>query len=141
MNSVTCVDLDGLISALEGLMDMPDSVHRDMLNAEADIVVKAQKREIESLHFKNPTGRLRNSIARSAKIKTDGLSKYMDVYPQGTRENGVRNAEVGFIHEFGCRSKGIEASHWMKNANEKCADEAVNAAKEVYDRYLDSLNQ
>lgn len=127
--------LDELIGGLENIMDLPRTVQRDMLNAEADIVVRAQKEEIESLGLVD-SGQLKASIARERDIKTDRLGVCMDIYPQGTRADGIRNAEVGFIHEYGAPQKKIKASGWMKKANEKCADEAVEAAADVYEKFL-----
>lgn len=139
------VEMDGLselMESLENIMDLPDDVQLDMLNAEADVVVEAQKKEIENLGLED-TGQLKQSIARTAKLqtnKTDGMGRYLDIYPQGTREDGVRNAEVGFIHEFGAPHRNIRASGWMETANEKCATEAVEAAEEVYNKFLEKNN-
>lgn len=132
--------LDGLCADLEKVMELPERIQLDMLNAEADVIVEAQKAEIESLGLVD-TGQLKKSIARTDKVKADGgLGKCMDIYPQGTREDGVRNAEVGFIYEYGAKEKKIKAYHWMKTANEKSAGEAVEAAAGVYDDFLKKNN-
>lgn len=129
--------LEGLEDALGRITDIPEAVIMDMLHAEADVVVKAQKEQIDSLGLRD-TGQLRESIARSG--STGGGRPYLDIYPQGTREDGRRNAEVGFIHEFGAPGRHIRASGWMESANEKCAEEAVEAAAEVYNQLLDRNN-
>jgi len=139
------LDIDGLtelMGSFEHLMDLPEDVQLDMLNAEADIVIEAQKQEIENVGLED-TGQLKRSIARTGKLqsnKTDGMGRYIDIYPQGTREDGVRNAEVGFIHEFGAPNRHIPATGWMESANEKCATEAVAAAETVYNQYLEKIN-
>lgn len=139
------IEMDGLselMERLENIMDLPEDIQFDMLNAEADVVVEAQKQEIESMGLED-TGQLKRSIARTTKLQTnrsDGIGVYLEVYPQGTREDGVRNAEVGFIHEFGAPHRHIKASGWMDNANEKCATEAVEAAEEVYNKFLEDNN-
>lgn len=133
--------LDELIADLEKVMDLPEQVKDDMLNAEADVVVQAQKEEIESLGLVD-TGQLRDSITRNRKVSVskNGIGKYLDIYPQGTRENGVRNAEVGFILEYGAPKKEIKEYHWMRSANEKSTEAAVEAAAGVYDKFLKKNN-
>lgn len=134
MARINVEGLDSLIDDFRKIADLPEAVQLEMLHAEADIVVKAQKEQIDSLGLRD-TGQLRESIAREK--GSDRGKVYLDIYPQGTRENGVRNAEVGFIHEFGAKKKKIKASKWMESANEKCATEAVNAAEAVYHGFLD----
>lgn len=141
MSKVSFEGLAEFMDDLKNVMDLPEEVQLEMLNAEADVVVEAQKREIESLGLED-TGQMKKSIARTAKLQSSktGIGKYLDVYPQGTREDGVRNAEIGFIHEFGAPKRHIRASGWMEKANEKCATEAVGAAEEVYDNFLKKNN-
>ncbi|MCM1190743.1 MAG: hypothetical protein NC541_15820 [bacterium] len=130
--------LDDLIEGLDNIMDLPEDVQREMLDAEADVVVRAQKEEIESLKLVD-SGQLKASIAREHEVKllnSGGMGMHMDIYPQGTREDGTRNAEVGFIHEYGAPKRHIKASAWMRNANEKCAEKAVEAAVDVYEKFL-----
>lgn len=137
------IEFDGadLMDDLKNIMDLPDEVLQNMLDAEADVVVEAQKDEIEKLGLED-TGQLKESIARTQKMKVSntGYGKYIEIYPQGTRKDGVRNAEVGFIHEFGAPHKGIAAKNWMNNANDKSADEAIAAAESVYDNFLKKNN-
>ena len=137
MARVDVEGLNGLIDDFEKIIRLPEAVIMEMLHAEADVVVKAQKQEIEALGLKD-TGQMKDSIARNVKRRSDsGVGKYLDIYPQGTRDDGVRNADVGFIHEFGAPRKKIPASGWMESANEKCAEEAVSAAEAVYHDFLD----
>jgi hypothetical protein len=130
--------LDDLIGDLEKLADLPDEVMDGMVNAEADVVVKAHKKELEARGMRQ-TGQLINSVGKTG-VTTKGYSHAVDVYPQGTRDDGVRNAEVGFILEYGSPKKHIPASNWMAQANEGCADEAVKAAGAVYDEFLKKHN-
>ncbi|MCM1026523.1 MAG: hypothetical protein NC432_08790 [Roseburia sp.] len=127
--------LDELIGGLENIMDLPRTVQRDMLNAEADVVVRAQKKKIDELGLVD-SGQLKASIARERDIKTDRIGVCMDIRPQGYRADGISNAEVGFVHEYGAPKRHIKASSWMRKANEECADEAVKAAADVYEKFL-----
>lgn len=131
--------LDDLIRDLQAAAEIPDSVMSDMLKSEADIIVDAQKGKINSLGLVD-SGQLLESIRIDGSMKKDASGRYVDVYPQGTRKNGVRNAEVGFIHEYGAPGRHISAKNWMKQANEGAADEANDAAAEVYDNFLKSKN-
>lgn len=131
--------LEGLISDFSKITELPLHIQSDMLMAQADIVIAAQKKEIDILGLKK-TGQLKESITKTAKTKTDGLNHYVDVYPQGIRKNGMRNEEVGFILEFGAPSRNIKASKWMESANEKSADATAQAAENIYDNFLKENN-
>lgn len=136
--AIRTTGLDDLIGSFDKLMDIPDEVQEAMLNAEADVVAAAQKAKLEELGL-HKTGQLKKSISRKGKIEKKGMRRYLDVYPQGIREDGTRNAEVGFILEYGAPKRGIPASGWMKNANEECSEEAVEAAADVYNKFLEQL--
>lgn len=130
--------IDDLIADIEKVAELPDDVMDEMLDAEAEIVTKAHKKELESRGMRQ-SGQLIASVGAANK-KVSGFSHSIDIYPQGTRSNGVRNAEVGFILEYGAPKKHIPASNWMEHANETCTDEAVNAAAAVYDDFLRKNN-
>ena len=85
-------------------------------------------------------GQLRDSIKVSAKVRRTSSARSVEIYPQGKRTDGTRNAEVGFIHEYGAPGRGIPAKQWMRKANERAEDAACTAAEEVYDDYLRSKN-
>ena len=98
----------------------------EMLNAGAEILVKSQKGQAQSMKIRN-TGDFINSI-KAAKIKKDrDGNSYIEVSPQGKDHKGVRNAEKGFIAEYG--TSKIPARPWMRTANAKCSDEIT--AKEI----------
>jgi len=139
MAGVSVDGLEGLMESFDALADLPEDLMDDMLNAEADVVVRAQKDAVSALGMVD-TGQLKDSIRKNQKTGTGSMGKYLDIYPQGVRDDGVRNAEVGFIHEFGAPRKHIPASGWMKQANEQCTDEAVSAAEAVYQEYLNENN-
>ena len=135
--------LSDLILSLEEIAEMPDSVMEDMLMAGGEIIKQGQKESIQSLGLVD-SGRLRDSIQAVPKFQSR-KKRHVLVYPQGTHhvsKNGLetRNAEVGFIHEFGAQGAGIEASQWMRAANEKHIDRAVDAEADVYDKFLKSKN-
>lgn len=127
------MDLEELLGDFAKLSELPEDVKMQMLDAEADVVVEAHINKISELGLVS-SGQMLDSIARQRG------NANIDIYPQGTRANGVRNAEVGFIHEFGAPQRNIPAKGWMESANEECADDAVAAAAVVYNQYLEKLN-
>lgn len=138
-------DLSGLMTSLKKLSEIPDEVVEEMLMAEADVVERAQKKELRALGLKHPTGQLEKSIthSRQLKIRRDG-SRAVYVYPQGDRKKKGKgkakpatNAEVGFILEYGAPGRGIPPRPWMWTANEKCENRAIRAAQKVYDGWVD----
>ena len=117
-----------------GLESIPESVMFDMLDAEADVVERAQKAKGQAYGV-HRTGVTLASIKRGKKRRTkDGRA--VEVAPQGTNSRGTRNAEVAFLNEYGVPSKKIAPRPFIRDANEECADEAVAAAEKVYDNYL-----
>ena len=138
MAQISIEGLEELMNDLEAVAELPDGVVYEMLNEQAEVVKRAQVDKINELNLVD-SGQLRASIEKTA-VKTSGATRYLEVYPQGTRKNGVRNAEVGFYHEYGVPYKHIPAKNWMYNANEGCAEETTEAARKVYDNYLTSKN-
>lgn len=100
-----------------------------MLEAGAAVIVKAQQSEAARL---NISGRSKGALVKSIKAdqtKGDGNSRYKEVYPHGVDRShtraGVRNAEKGFVLEYG--RSNMPAQPWMAPANEKSADEVTEA--------------
>lgn len=135
--------LDGLLGDLEALAGLPDSVGEDILNAEADVIVSAQREEIQR-QWNGPY-----SLGISAEsIKKTGVKKELDgssisIYPQGTRKRGkkrIRNGEIAFLNEYGVPGRGIAPRPAIKMATAKAEETAVEAGAKVFDAYLDSKN-
>lgn len=145
------MEVDGLgplIEDFEMLAALPDNVIKDMLNAGADVIVEAQRTEIQR-QWKGPysLGISVKSIKKDSKIRTTkylGLTgRYINIYPQGERNRGkrrVRNAEIAFINEYGAPKRGIAARPAIGTANTKAEQRAVEAGEKVYHAYLDSKN-
>lgn len=138
--------MDGVLDMFENLLDVPDRVLEQILEAQTKVVIEAQKQSVP----KNKN-KLEGSI-KPGKILRSIDDMYRYIYPQGThhvskksryRNSGssrtVTNAEVGFIHEFGAPRRNIKASQWMRKANEKSAAETTAAGQEVFDSWVDTL--
>ena len=131
--------LDGLILDMKAMEELPQATVSEMLQAGGAVIMEAHKSQIQAVGLVD-SGQLRDSIQMSRKIRKKEGACSVDIYPQGTREDGVRNAEVGFIYEYGAPGRGIEARQWMRAANEQAEDAAGEAAEAVYDNYLRSKN-
>lgn len=153
--------LDALMFDLAELAAMPDSVGDAMLDAGAKVIVQGHMEELSSQGLIK-TGKLRGSVQARNKRHT-ASERYVLVYPYGahhaynarsgsytkmnwgrtgeTRVKGggmktATNNDVGFVHEFG--GHGNRPRQWMRIANEKNIDKAVDAEYRVYDDYLKS---
>lgn len=94
-----------------------------MLQKGAQVLAEAQRREIEQMDIVDK-GELMRSV-KPTKVKQKDECSYIDVYPQGTDSKGVRNAEKGFIAQYGKSNE--PARPWMTAANAKSADAVHDA--------------
>ena len=158
--------LSGLMLSLEELAKLPDEVIGEMLMAEGKVVERYQREEIDRMRLVD-SGRLKASIQTDQKYRVTGNGKeyYINVYPRGahhtyrgrlktktykrsksgrtyTYGGGTKTAttqDVGFVHEFGAKGRGIRKKGWMMAANLRAESEAVAAAEKVLNDYLDKL--
>lgn len=155
---------DHLSESLTALENLPDEVAEAMLDAEADVVLEAQRREAAKLgmyagdtthnNFRETsatntlpgqtrsysTGELARSL-KKGKTKQKNGTRAKHIYFSGKRKRGkttTTNSEIAFLNEYGSRT--INARNFVRTANEKAADEAVEAAEAVYDTFLKSQN-
>lgn len=135
--------VDDIMREIEMLAEVPDEVLEDMLKAEAEVIKAAQTRQLQQMHFKDPTGQLEQSISAGTRMKRDRYGFPMiHVYPAGTRrESDTTNAEVGFVTEYGAPQRGIAPRPWMRVANEMAGDAAVAAAQKVFENWQDKKGQ
>ena len=143
MGRLTVNGLDALADDFAALARLPDSVIDGILDAEADVILPAQRAEIEK-QWNGPknlsTGMSAKSI-KKGKVKKDRDGRSLSIYPKGTRKRGgqtTRNAEIAFINEYGKR--GQPARPAISTANMKKEKEATDAGERVYNQFLDSRN-
>ena len=123
--------LDDVMKEMMSHQQAAEAAIPEMLNAGADILIKTQKGEIQSMKLVD-TGDMMKSI-KGGKIKKDkDGNSYIDVYPKGKDRKGVRNAEKAFIAEYG--TSKLPARPWMRTANAKCSDEITEKEKEIWDK-------
>lgn len=141
MGQLTVNGLDALSDDFAALARLPDKVVEDILDAEAEVIIAAQREEIRK-QWSGPysMGFSAKSI-KKGKVKKGNDGRYLSIYPQGTRKRGgqtTRNAEIAFINEYGKR--GQPARPAIDTANKKKEKEAIDAGERVYNQFLDSRN-
>lgn len=130
--------IDELSLSLQEIAEIPEDVVDEMLNAQADVVVAAQKRQATAMGIKR-TGKLIKSLKKGRPKRTRDGSRVIYVTASGTRKSGkktVRNAEIAFVTEFG--RKGQKARPFISTANEQSAAETTKAAAAVHSQWLQS---
>lgn len=136
MATFNCNGIDDLMLSMAEVAAVPEDIQDEMLNAQANIVERAQKSKGEAYGVHRAGSGVTLGSIKRTKIKSGKNGRGLYVYPQGKNADGNQNAEVAFINEFGKR--GQSARPFIKDANEQCADEAVEVAAKVYDKYLES---
>lgn len=143
MANLSFEGLDQLVLDLKELSSLPYSVLEEMINAESDVVVRAQRLKARvMLSGSYSKGLVSQAIAKKKARKIGSGIRQMITVDGTVRDehhkSGTRVAEIAFINEFG--KTGQPARPFMKTANDESSDEAVNAAFKVYDSYLKSKN-
>lgn len=131
--------LDELMLSMQEIAQIPDDVVDDILNAQADVTVEAQKAAGRQLGVED-TGITLQKL-KKGRIKLRKGQRVLYITPTGSRKRGktrTRNAEIALINEFG--KKGQKARPFIKLGNEKSAEAATAAGFRVYDRWLKSKN-
>lgn len=134
--------LDDLLQDFDRFAKMPEDVQDKMLNAEADILVEAQRKTARSM-LTGPYSKgivAKNVIKGKVKKAKDG--KVLHITFEGSvtdkaHKKGTRVAEIAFINEFGKENQ--PARPFIQTANEQFADEAVEAARDVHDKWLNEI--
>lgn len=129
------IGLDAVLQQMKELGELSGKAADAMLMVGAEEVRKAWKRSAEE-HDHRDTGAMINSINYARTPKTAGDVRTIDIYPQGTDEKGVRNAEKAFIMHYG--TTRIKGSRWVDDADRYSEETVVPAMIRVWDRYLES---
>ena len=139
------LDTSGLLALaldLEQLAVLPDDTIWEMVDAGAQIIADGHRAELRAENLVD-TGTLAGSV-KVHKKRRSGEAPYALIYPDGkhhtyrARETGqimtARAGEIGFVLEYG--GHGVFPRQWMRAANEKNIDKAVDAEARVYDQHL-----
>lgn len=141
MANFNLIGLDDVIKDLNREATRAERLAPKMLEAGAKVIVKAQKRRAEEMirsgrlrlygNDSRSTGNFLKSI-KATPIRGSGANAHVDVYPQGKDEKGVRNAEKGFLAEYG--TSHMPSYPWMKIACEEAMPEATEKMQEIWNK-------
>lgn len=138
MAEFRAVGLDELALSLQEIAEIPEDIQDEMLRAQGNIVAQAQRESAQRYGIQR-TGTLIRSI-KPGKVKLDKHgSRVLYVTPVGSRVRGGKkttNAEIAFLNEYGTRKQ--RARPFMRDANERSAEAATQAAADIYYRWQDS---
>ena len=138
MAEFRAVGLDELALSLQEIAEIPEDIQDEMLLTQGDIVAQAQRESAQRYGIQR-TGTLIRSI-KPGKVKLDKHgSRVLYVTPVGSRVRGGKkttNAEIAFLNEYGTR--GQRARPFMRDANERSAEAATQAAADIYYRWQES---
>lgn len=138
MAEFKAVGLDELALSLQEIAEIPEDIQDEMLRAQGNIVAQAQRESAQRYGIQR-TGTLIRSI-KAGKVKLDKHgNRVLYVTPVGSRVRGEKkttNAEIAFLNEYGTRRQ--KARPFMRDANERSAEAATQAAADIYYRWQDS---
>lgn len=138
MAEFKAVGLDELALSLQEIAEIPEDIQDEMLRAQGNIVAQAQRESAQRYGIQR-TGTLIRSI-KPGKVKLDKHgSRVLYVTPVGSRVRGGKkttNAEIAFLNEYGTRKQ--RARPFMRDANERSAEAATQAAADIYYRWQES---
>lgn len=142
MADFSAIGLDGLILDFQTIASMPEDVQDEILNAEADVLVEAQKQKIREFGIYDGTSpvHVADSIKKTRPQTRKG-QRVIYVTPKGTRQRGnitTRNAEILFVNEFG--KGGQKARPAVATANAESAEATTAAGAKVWDNFLKKNN-
>lgn len=138
MAEFKAVGLDELALSLQEIAEIPEDIQDEMLRVQGNIVAQAQRESAQRYGIQR-TGILIRSI-KPGKVKLDKHgNRVLYVTPVGSRVGGGKkttNAEIAFLNEYGTRKQ--RARPFMRDANERSAEAATQAAADIYYRWQDS---
>lgn len=139
MAQLSCSGLEEFALSMEEVAAIPEEIVEEMISAQADVVVTAQKAKAVAYGVRD-TGFTEKSI-KKGKPKVKNGVKCLYVTPAGTRKRGkgrARNAEIAFVNEYGTKRQA--ARPFIRDANEESAEETTQAGFKIYDQWLKSKN-
>ena len=150
MAKFSCNGIDGFVLDMESAAMLDGGAVDAILTAGAEVIRKAHADEINRT-FDMHTAKLLGSPTIHLKIGggRNGHAageRYALIYPKGQHhiyhakrgDGKATNADVGFVLEFG--GHGNRAAGWMRNANDRCANDMAEAEEKAYDNWLKSHN-
>lgn len=138
--------LSTLIAGLEDMVKQTPQLRDDILDAEADVVEPALRRSIADVRLVR-TAKLMESISRRRQtsgdvpvIRIGPVGDHHRYAPSSGKSGVVSAGYIGYIGEYGIKSRGIPGREWLKKGVEKSQGKAFDAADAVYDKYMNKNN-
>lgn len=138
MAEFKAVGLDELALSLQEIAEIPEDIQDEMLRVQGNIVAQAQRESAQRYGIQRTGTLIRSIKPGKAKLDKHG-SRALYVTPVGSRVRGGKkttNAEIAFLNEYGTR--GQRARPFMRDANERSAEAATQAAADIYYRWQES---
>lgn len=126
--------IDDIIEEMKRMGELVGETADRMLMAGAEEVKKAWKQSAE-MHGLRDTGAMIDSIGYPRQPKTVAGIKEIDIYPQGKDRKGVRNAEKGFLLNYG--TSRIPATHWVDDADEMSSEPVQKVMEQEFEKLLE----
>ena len=121
--------LDDLFREMELEGELVGDTADEMLMAAAEVVAEEWRKSAER-HKHRDTGDMIKSIGYPRQPKTVRDVRYIDIYPQGRDEKGIRNAEKAFILNYGTSKK--PGSHWIDEADANSAEPVQRVMERIW---------
>lgn len=129
--------LDEIAAELSRMGEGADKVTDKMLRAGAEEVAKGWRKAIDEVGLVE-TGTMKNSVAPAKGTKSDGGTKFIEIYPQGTDKSGhhkgkgVRNAAKAFYNHYG--TSRISATYFVDKAEKHNEKTVVPVMQAIWDK-------
>lgn len=145
MGEFNTVGLDDIAARFLRMEEAATKAVPLMLEAGANVLVKAQQEEAAAMGIKETAGFIKS--IKATPVKGNDTERYVEVYPQGRAKHGndrkgdssnVRYATIGFVAQYG--TSKIPARPYMTAANEKAHQKANDAMYEVWKGVNDGQN-
>ena len=137
MGDFTTVGLDEVAEKFLRMEEAATKAVPLMLEAGAEVLVKAQQAEAAAMGIKETAGFIKS--IKATPVMGDETERHVEVYPQGKAKHGndrkgdksnVRYATIGFVAQYG--TSRTPARPYMTSANEKAHGEVNNTMYEVW---------
>ena len=131
MAKFNVVGLDDVQEAMLRQDAIVEEAVPEMLKAGGEVIKRAFQTETKKL---NSTGRATGALTASIKVsavKERNGGKFVEIAPTGKDRHGVRNAEKGFVLNYG--RSNMPARPWFTSSNEKAAPEVQEAMRQAWE--------
>ena len=131
MAKFTVTGLDDVQEAMLRQDAIVEEAVPEMLKAGGEVIKRAFQTETKKL---NSTGRATGALTASIKVsavKERNGGKFVEIAPTGKDRHGVRNAEKGFVLNYG--RSNMPARPWFTRSHQKATPEVQAAMRQAWE--------